>query len=273
MKYDMRQMHVAFTGTVPLTSDEEGDLVRAARTLPHSAKFCSSLYRNVRRQSLMHTCNAAQTCAACRCSSTQRSCSLGQACWDRQCSSHSMTEQMRPTCQVMAAETSAGIAWANAGSTSLSPSSPALHRSVWRPGCLVRCMSRILHCRPQCQWCSRVDAQNVYANMTGNVLVHITAPALGLSSAQWSVVSWGQSQLARESVYDRKYIYRWGLSMVLAVDISVMATCNSCGQVQDADLRGVYICDRGCCLISYLENFVGFYSIEVSKCHLMLAGE
>ena len=27
VKYDMRQMHVAFTGTVPLTSDEEGDLV------------------------------------------------------------------------------------------------------------------------------------------------------------------------------------------------------------------------------------------------------
>lgn len=53
-------------------------------------------------------------------------------------------------------------------------------------------------------------AQNVYANMAGNVLVHITAPALGLSSAQWSVVSWGQSQLARESVYDHKYIYRWG---------------------------------------------------------------
>ena len=52
--------------------------------------------------------------------------------------------------------------------------------------------------------------QNVYANMAGNVLVHITAPALGLSSAQWSVVSWGQSQLARESVYDHKYIYRWG---------------------------------------------------------------
>ena len=52
--------------------------------------------------------------------------------------------------------------------------------------------------------------QNVYANMAGNVLVHITAPALGLSSAQWSVVSWGQSQLARESVYDHKYIYRCG---------------------------------------------------------------
>ncbi len=50
--------------------------------------------------------------------------------------------------------------------------------------------------------------QNVYANMEGNVLVHVSAPALGLSSAHWAVVSWGQSQLTRESVYDAKYIYR-----------------------------------------------------------------
>lgn len=27
LKYDMRQMHVAFTGTVPLTSDDEEELV------------------------------------------------------------------------------------------------------------------------------------------------------------------------------------------------------------------------------------------------------
>ncbi len=28
LKYDMRQMHVAFTGTVPLTADDEEELVR-----------------------------------------------------------------------------------------------------------------------------------------------------------------------------------------------------------------------------------------------------
>ena len=55
---------------------------------------------------------------------------------------------------------------------------------------------------------TRVGLQNVYANMEGNVLVHVSAPALGLSSAHWAVVSWGQSQLTRESVYDAKYIYR-----------------------------------------------------------------
>jgi hypothetical protein len=54
--------------------------------------------------------------------------------------------------------------------------------------------------------------QNVYANMEGNVLVHLTAPVLGLSSAQWAVVSWGQSQLTRESLYDAKYIYRCACS-------------------------------------------------------------
>jgi hypothetical protein len=29
LKYDMRQMHVAFTGTVPLTPDDEEELVRS----------------------------------------------------------------------------------------------------------------------------------------------------------------------------------------------------------------------------------------------------
>lgn len=53
-----------------------------------------------------------------------------------------------------------------------------------------------------------VGLQNVYANMEGNVLVHISAPALGLSAAHWAVVSWAQSQLTRESVYEAKYIYR-----------------------------------------------------------------
>ena len=50
--------------------------------------------------------------------------------------------------------------------------------------------------------------QNVYANMGGNVLVHVSAPALGLAAAQWAVVSWGESQVMRESISDAKYIYR-----------------------------------------------------------------
>ena len=50
--------------------------------------------------------------------------------------------------------------------------------------------------------------QNVYANMGGNVLVHVSAPALGLAAAQWAVVSWGESQVMRESITDAKYIYR-----------------------------------------------------------------
>ena len=51
--------------------------------------------------------------------------------------------------------------------------------------------------------------QNVYANMGGNVLVHVSAPALGLAAAQWAVVSWGESQVMRESITDAKYIYRY----------------------------------------------------------------
>jgi hypothetical protein len=48
--------------------------------------------------------------------------------------------------------------------------------------------------------------------MEGNVLVHVSAPALGLSAGHWAVASWGQSQLTRESVYDAKYIYRYDIS-------------------------------------------------------------
>lgn len=40
VKYDMRQMHVAFTGTVPLTSGDEGDLVRAPCLCQLSGSTC-----------------------------------------------------------------------------------------------------------------------------------------------------------------------------------------------------------------------------------------
>lgn len=64
---------------------------------------------------------------------------------------------------------------------------------------------------------SLITLQNVYANMEGNVLVHVSAPALGLSSMHWAVVSWGESQLTRESVYDAKYIYRCALRLTLDI--------------------------------------------------------
>ena len=41
------------------------------------------------------------------------------------------------------------------------------------------------------------------------MLVHVSAPALGLAAAQWAVVSWGESQVMRESITDAKYIYRY----------------------------------------------------------------
>ena len=50
--------------------------------------------------------------------------------------------------------------------------------------------------------------QNVYANMGGNVLLHVSAPDLGLVASHWAVVSWARAQTQRRSVYDAKYIYR-----------------------------------------------------------------
>ena len=54
----------------------------------------------------------------------------------------------------------------------------------------------------------RADAQNVYADMGGNVLVHIAIPALGMVATHWAVVSWSKDQVARESYFDAKYVYR-----------------------------------------------------------------
>ena len=55
---------------------------------------------------------------------------------------------------------------------------------------------------------SRLFLQNVYANMEGNVLVHVAIPALGMVATHWAVVCWSKLQTTRESVYDLKYIYR-----------------------------------------------------------------
>lgn len=55
---------------------------------------------------------------------------------------------------------------------------------------------------------TRQLVQNVYANMSGNVMVHVAVPALGMVATHWAVVSWSKIQVQRESVYDLKYIYR-----------------------------------------------------------------
>ena len=50
--------------------------------------------------------------------------------------------------------------------------------------------------------------QDVYADLSNNLLVHVMVPALGLRSKQWTVISWARSQTARESFLDAKYVYR-----------------------------------------------------------------
>ena len=50
--------------------------------------------------------------------------------------------------------------------------------------------------------------QDVYADLSNNLLVHVMVPALGLRSKQWTVISWARSQTARESLLDAKYVYR-----------------------------------------------------------------
>ena len=48
----------------------------------------------------------------------------------------------------------------------------------------------------------------MYADLRGNVLVHVKVLALGLNAVQWAVISWAQSQVQRDTLADRKYIFR-----------------------------------------------------------------
>ena len=93
------------------------------------------------------------------------------------------------------------------------------------------------------------------------MLVHITAPALGLSSAQWSVVSWGQSQLARESLYDPST--STGGALVMAARPS---RPDSFPHVNNA-LR---YCD--CCLIALTGMTIRCMHNKVSKGLLIVEG-
>ena len=63
---------------------------------------------------------------------------------------------------------------------------------------------------------SCADVQNVYADMGGNVLVHIAIPALGMVATHWAVISWSKDQVARESFFDAKYVYRCPLLLGLS---------------------------------------------------------
>lgn len=63
--------------------------------------------------------------------------------------------------------------------------------------------------------------------MRGNVLVHVKVAALGLNAMQWAVISWAQSQKERETVSDRKYIFRYGHSPSLAFAGPVTLPCSN----------------------------------------------
>lgn len=56
-----------------------------------------------------------------------------------------------------------------------------------------------------------VAMQDVYADLSNNLLVHVMVPALGLRSKQWTVISWARSQTARETLLDAKYVYRYAI--------------------------------------------------------------
>ena len=53
--------------------------------------------------------------------------------------------------------------------------------------------------------------QSLYADLSGNVLLHASVPALGLRAEQWAIVSWGHTHAQLPDFADSRLTYRWVL--------------------------------------------------------------
>lgn len=51
-------------------------------------------------------------------------------------------------------------------------------------------------------------AQSLYADLSGNVLLHASVPALGLRAEQWAIVSWGHTHAQLPDFADSRFTYR-----------------------------------------------------------------
>ncbi len=50
--------------------------------------------------------------------------------------------------------------------------------------------------------------QDVYADLSGNVLLHASVPAVGLRAAQWAIISWGRTHAQLPDLPDSRFTYR-----------------------------------------------------------------
>lgn len=63
--------------------------------------------------------------------------------------------------------------------------------------------------------------QDVYADLSGNVLLHAAVPALGLRAVQWAIISWGHTHAQLPEFADSRFTYRWVLLPVVSTLIEV----------------------------------------------------
>jgi hypothetical protein len=73
---------------------------------------------------------------------------------------------------------------------------------------------------PLCAWtpetpCCPRCAQSLYADLSGNVLLHASVPALGLRAEQWAIVSWGHTHAQLPDFADSRFTYRCACCAVL----------------------------------------------------------
>ena len=50
-----------------------------------------------------------------------------------------------------------------------------------------------------------VAVQDVYADVSGNVLLHASVPGLGLHASQWAIISWGRRTEENNVLVDYSY--------------------------------------------------------------------
>lgn len=51
--------------------------------------------------------------------------------------------------------------------------------------------------------------QELYADLSGNVLLHASVPALALRADQWAIISWGHTHAQLPDFADSRFTYRW----------------------------------------------------------------
>lgn len=79
--------------------------------------------------------------------------------------------------------------------------------------------------------------QDVYADLSGNVLLHASVPALGLHAVQWAIISWGHTHAQLPDFADSRFTYRFGFSRVACLESEPVCKAFRCSRNRRGDIE------------------------------------